>query len=141
LEEVVQQNAAASHELSSTANDLAAHSSGLQQRVDFFQLDPSGNGYAGPPAPPRGRLAPVVRMPGPTRRLAPPSRRAGPGSVVDGQHGVGQAPPAGQPAPPALPQHPGPASAPPPPTNNLGTPRGGVVVDLDQDDDNFVRQP
>ena len=45
LEEVVQQNAAASHELSGTSNDLASHSTGLQQKVDFFQLDTSGNGY------------------------------------------------------------------------------------------------
>jgi methyl-accepting chemotaxis protein len=142
LEEVVQQNAAASHELSSTANDLAAHSSGLQQRVDFFQLDPMGNGYPGPSASPRGHLAPQVRMPVPSHRLAPPGRRAGHGSVGDGQHGVGQAPGTGQPAPPALPQHPGSASPPPPPTNNLGTSRGGVIVNLGpDDDDNFVRQP
>ena len=39
LEEVVQQNAAASHELAATSTDLASQSSSLQQKVDFFRLD------------------------------------------------------------------------------------------------------
>ena len=47
LEEVVQQNATASHELSATATGLAAQSSSLQREVDFFQLDTAGNGYLG----------------------------------------------------------------------------------------------
>src|SRR4029077_6994029 len=47
LEEVVQQNAAASHELSATATGLASQSSTLQHQVDFFQIDTAGNGYGG----------------------------------------------------------------------------------------------
>ncbi len=49
LEEVVQQNAAASHELSATATGLASQSSTLQHQVDFFQVDTTGNGYAAGP--------------------------------------------------------------------------------------------
>jgi methyl-accepting chemotaxis protein len=139
LEEVVQQNAAASHELSGTSNDLAAHSTSLQQKVDFFQLDPTGNDYPGVTGPARVRLGPGLRGPAiPTRRLPAPGHRPGPSSTRDGQHDVAHSPP-GQPAPPALPQHPGPVSPPTPPSNNRGTPsRGGVVVNLD-DDDNFER--
>src|SRR5271165_708964 len=47
LEEVVQQNAAASHELSATATGLASQSSTLQHQVDFFHLDTTGNGQGG----------------------------------------------------------------------------------------------
>jgi methyl-accepting chemotaxis protein len=139
LEEVVQQNAAASHELSGTSNDLAAHSAGLQQKVDFFQLDAGGNGYAGVPSPARGALGGGPRVPGPpSRRLPPPAHRQGPGTGADGQHGVGHAP-SGSAGAPALPQHPGPVSPATPPSNNMVTPpRGGVVVNLD-DDDNFER--
>ena len=53
LEEVVQQNAAASHELSGTSSDLAAHSASLQDKVGFFQLDTNENGYYGGEPPPR----------------------------------------------------------------------------------------
>ena len=44
LEEVVQQNAAASHQLSATATGLASQSSTCSEQVDFFQIDTSGNG-------------------------------------------------------------------------------------------------
>ena len=105
LEEVVQQNAAASHELSGTSNDLASHSTSLQQKVDFFQLDTTGNGYYGggpPPRPPlqsrgcgrrpprpAGCSAPVhvwVRPPGPMASMAWaiaqwPGHRALPGTA------------------------------------------------------------
>jgi methyl-accepting chemotaxis protein len=139
LEEVVQQNAAASHELSGTSSDLAAHSASLQEKVGFFQLDPSENGYyGGEPAtrPARGSSIPA---PGnPARRLASPGARHRAGSLIDGQHGGIHPHAPGHVTPPALPQHPAQASPPPPPTNNLGTSRGGVVVNLD-DDDNFER--
>jgi methyl-accepting chemotaxis protein len=137
LEEVVQQNAAASHELSGTSSDLAAHSTSLQERVGFFQLDAAGNGYYGSepaPRPARASGLPIA----PPRRLTSPGHRSGPGRLADGQHG-GIHGSAAAPAPPALPQHPGAATPPPPPTNNLGTPRGGVFVNLDDDDKDFER--
>ena len=56
LEEVVQQNAAASHELAATSTDLASQSSGFQQKVEFFRLESSANGFRGePPLPPLDR--------------------------------------------------------------------------------------
>jgi methyl-accepting chemotaxis protein len=138
LEEVVQQNAAASHELSGTSNDLALHSSSLQQKVDFFQLDTTGNGYHDDPTPARVQAGRGTRTQLPSaRRLAPPSQRQGSASGRDGQHGAAHSSPPGPSTAPALPQHPGQPS-PPPPSNNAGTPRGGVVVNLD-DDDNFER--
>ena len=78
LEEVVQQNAAASHELSGTSNDLASHSTSLQQKVDFFQLDTTGNGYFGGGPPPRPPLHHGVRPPAAApRRLSAPAQRVG----------------------------------------------------------------
>ena len=135
LEEVVQQNAAASHELSGTSSDLAAHSASLQDKVGFFQLDTNENGYYGGEPPPRAsRTHGLTAGPAPPRRLSSPGHRGG-ASAFDGQHGGGHPSSAGHSGPPALPQHPGPMSPPPPPTNNLGTPRGGVVVNLDDDAD------
>jgi methyl-accepting chemotaxis protein len=139
LEEVVQQNAAASHELSGTSSDLAAHSASLQQKVGFFQLDLSENGYYGGEPPARATRGPAFPTHGtPARRLAPAGPRHGTGSLVDGQHGGIHSQPSGHPTPPALPQHPASGGPPPPPTNPLGPSRGGVVVNLD-DDDNFER--
>jgi methyl-accepting chemotaxis protein len=138
LEEVVQQNAAASHELAGTSSDLAAHSASLQETVGFFRLDSSENGYYGgeqPARPARGRNLPAAPPP---RRLASPGPRPGPGVLADGQHGGMHSHAPGHGAHPALPQHTGPVNPPPPPTNHLGTNRGGVVVNLD-DDDNFER--
>jgi len=144
LEEVVGQNAAASHELSATATGLASQSSTLQHQVDFFQLDTSGNGYAGASeAPARSHSGVAVRAQSPPAKPLPtPGRRPVRSPGFDGLPAVGHAP-AGSvhpPAPAALPSHPGPASPPAaPPSGNSGTPtRGGVVVNLD-DDDNFER--
>jgi methyl-accepting chemotaxis protein len=141
LEEVVQQNAAASHELAATSTDLASQSSSLQQKVEFFRVDSSTNGFPtgvtttpahGAPARPahRAQSQTTKKLPAPR----PPSQ-AGP----DGQQ---LAPiPAPAPSSGSGSQAPGTATGPlpPPPPGNLGTPtRGGVVVNLD-DDDNFER--
>jgi methyl-accepting chemotaxis protein len=143
LEEVVQQNAAASHELAATSTDLASQSSSLQQRVDFFRLDTSSNGFQGgvtapAPRPPLGR--PTSRPQTQThKRLTGPRQPAL--HPPDGQQQTSHTN-ANTHTPPsaALPQH-GPSStAPPqPPAGGIATPqRGGVVVNLD-DDDNFER--
>jgi methyl-accepting chemotaxis protein len=140
LEEVVQQNAAASHELSGTSNDLASHSTSLQQKVDFFQLDTTGNGYFGAGPPARPTLNHGVRTPAAApRRLSAPVQRAGQTALGDGPRGVGHSQASMPGHSPALPQHAGPSGGPSGPTNHMGPPqRGGVVVNLD-DDDNFER--
>jgi methyl-accepting chemotaxis protein len=72
LDEVVQQNAAASHELAATSGDLASQSATLQELVGFFQF--SGNDA-------RRRLEHVPITPAHTapvqrpRRLPPPPQR------------------------------------------------------------------
>jgi methyl-accepting chemotaxis protein len=142
LEEVVQQNAAASHELSATADGLASQASTLQELVDFFQIDTSGNGRAGgggTGAHLRSPTGAAVRAQLPTTRpLSALPRRANHTSGLDGLHGGGHA--GGSQTPPQLPSHPGPPGPPsaPPSSNSGGPPRGGVVVNLD-DDDNFER--
>jgi methyl-accepting chemotaxis protein len=144
LEEVVQQNARASHDLSATATGLASQSSTLQHQVDFFQLDTSGNGLPAPAVPQaRTRGGPVIRGQEPAAKPLPsPPRRPGRAPGYDGLPQVGQMPPGSVPptGPAALPSQsapPGPASS--PPSSGSGTPtRGGVVVNLD-DDDNFER--
>jgi methyl-accepting chemotaxis protein len=144
LEEVVQQNAAASHELSATATGLASQATILQSQVDFFQLDTTGNGYlGGTGSQMRSHSGAAVRAQSlQAKPLPAPGRRAVPSHGLDGQHGIGQAPGrSAQPtAPPALPAHTGPATpSPGQPAGSSGTPpRGGVVVNLD-DDDNFER--
>ncbi len=135
LEEVVQQNAAASHELSGTSSDLAAHSASLQDKVGFFQLDPSENGYYGGEQPARPARGSILAPAAATRRITAPGTRHAPGALGDGSHGGHHAHASGHSGPPALPQHPVPMPPPPTPTNNLGTPRGGVVVNLDDDAD------
>ena len=144
LEEVVQQNATSSHELSATATGLASQSSSLQREVDFFQLDTSGNGYVGATGTqPRSHSGAGVRAQSHSAKPLPaPGRRAIPANRTDGHFGPthpgsGAVHPSTQ---PALPSHPGPAGTQPASsTNHLGTsPRGGVVVNLD-DDDNFER--
>jgi methyl-accepting chemotaxis protein len=143
LEEVVQQNAAASHQLSATAAGLNSQAASLQHQVDFFQIDTSGNGWAGGSgAQVRSQHGAAVRaQPQPFRPLPPPSRRGAQAHGLDGHHGLGHgsggsahsAPPA------ALPSHPAPVTPPSPQSSHPGTsPRGGVVVNLD-DDDNFER--
>jgi methyl-accepting chemotaxis protein len=144
LEEVVQQNATASHELSATATGLASQSSSLQREVDFFQLDTSGNGYlGGTGTQARSHSGAAVRAQSHSARpLSTPGRRAIPAQRTDGHSGVAQAGGATvhPSTPAALPAHPGPAGTQPASSShNLGTsPRGGVVVNLD-DDDNFER--
>jgi methyl-accepting chemotaxis protein len=144
LEEVVQQNAAASHELSATADGLASQASTLQELIDFFQIDTASlDGQAGgsgsgshmrSPSRAAGR-AQIT----PVKPLGVPSRRPIQGARVDGVHKTSL--PGGQTGPPALPSHSGPGSPPSPPTSSStgGTPRGGVVVNLDDDDNNFER--
>lgn len=129
LNEVVQQNAAAGHELASTSFDLAAQSSALQHHVEFFQVD-VGLGDGHHPLPTRASQV--------ARRLPPP-HRPGPGGLGPDTHG---------PSPAHLPPH-GPSgtgggvgglggnSQQPhghaqPPAHAHG---GGVVVNLDSDDD------
>jgi methyl-accepting chemotaxis protein len=145
LEEVVQQNAAASHDLFNTATGMADQSTRLKRLVDFFQLDTSGSGWTGPGgngAQPRSRPGAAMRAhPSPVKPLPAPGRRAIPSHGFDGHqasgHGGGGL---DHPAPaPALPPQPGPAAPSVHPSSNSGTsPRGGVVVNLD-DDDNFER--
>jgi methyl-accepting chemotaxis protein len=144
LEEVVQTNAAASHQLSATADGLASQASTLQELVEFFQIDTSGsNGQPG-----GGGSGAVMRSfsgaagrahPTPVRPLAQPPRRAIHAPRSDGMHGSG--PSTTLPSPPALPaQHGSPGAVPPSSSSNSGgTPRGGVIVSLDDDDNNFER--
>jgi methyl-accepting chemotaxis protein len=145
LEEVVQTNAAASHELSATADGLASQASTLQELVEFFQIDTSGsNGQVG-----GGGSGAVLRslsgaagraQPSPVKPLAQAPRRAIHGPRTDGLRGAGGGS-ASHPSAPASSGHPGPASAVPPPSasNPGGAPRGGVIVSLDDDDNNFER--
>ena len=100
LEEVVQQNAAASHELAATSNDLAIQSSSLQQKVEFFRLDTPGNGYSGGSDPAAARVAPACgrRTAALARKL--PAPRPRPQGSVAARHrataiaGAGVPPPA-----------------------------------------------
>ena len=132
LNEVVQQNAAAGHELASTSYDLATQSSTLQHYVEFFRIEPSLEvhggpaAHHGPPPPPRARRLPPPRRPGPT-----------------GLGGAGHGPDSHGPSPANLPPHNsmqgGGASG----AGSLGGTSqhghpGGVIVNLD-DDDNFER--
>jgi methyl-accepting chemotaxis protein len=145
LEEVVQQNAAASHELSATATGLASQSSTLQHQVEFFQLDTTGNGHGGMAgAQVRSQFGAAVRAQSPlVKPLSPPARRGVHSRGMDGLPGHPH-PAVGaihQPLPAALPGHSGPTgSSGGPPSGNGGAPsRGGVIVNLEDDDDNFER--
>jgi methyl-accepting chemotaxis protein len=144
LEEVVQQNAAASHQLSATATGLASQSASLQQQVDFFQLDTTGNGYTGGTgAQARSYVGAAVRAQSqPVKPLPVPGRRRGQTHGLDGHYGSGQVhgTPVHPSTPPALTSHSATPTPPPsqPATNSGTPPRGGVVVNLD-DDDNFER--
>ena len=134
LDEVVQQNAAASHELAATSGDLASQSSTLQELVGFFQFSGNDNYQRRPvehhapigtnliPAPRPRRLPPPPPprpvshapddMPGPShggssRSGSPGGNHGGP--QMGGGHGGG---------------------------GNLGGQHGGgIVVNLDGDDD------
>jgi methyl-accepting chemotaxis protein len=135
LNEVVQQNAAAGHELASTSYDLATQSSTLQHYVEFFRLEGGpGNGRAGTALPPS--------PPPPSRRLPPPGM--GP---THSPRGSGLGPDTHGPAPAHLPPHPpghGGGSSALPGTSHGGNVShghsgGGVIVNLDDDDNNFER--
>ncbi len=143
LEEVVQQNAAASHELAATSTDLASQSSSLQQKVDFFRLESAANGYhpAPTPAPPRAHLSKSFpRSQLPTNRKLPAPRPATQHSS-DGQQNSAHTPNAASSGPgtssPGQAGTGGPAQ-PLPGAGMVPQQRGGVVVNLD-DDDNFER--
>jgi methyl-accepting chemotaxis protein len=76
LEEVVQQNAAASHQLASTASSLAGQSGSLEHLMGFFHLNADESAHAPgvsvaraepPRRPPQARVAPALslrRLPG-----------------------------------------------------------------------------
>ncbi len=131
LDEVVQQNAAASHELAATSGDLASQSATLQELVGFFQFRGLDD-HAGHPSGVNHHPAPAHLPPAPTRsrRLPPP--------------------------PPPRPLHHGPDDMPPHGGTRAGGPAqghgggsssggqggghggqhgGGIVVNLDGDDD------
>ena len=124
--------------------DWASQSASLQHQVDFFQIDTTGNGWTG------GTGAQAAREHGAavrsTRhtlsgRSRQRDRRANQTHSLDGHHGVGHGSGgSAHPAPlPALPSHPAPVTSPSSQSSHPGTsPRGGVVVNLD-DDDNFER--
>ena len=143
LEEVVQQNAAASHELAATSTDLASQSSSLQQKVDFFRLESAANGFHGGPTlpPPRAHVSkPLPRTQPSTGRKLPAPRPATQHSS-DGQQNAARTPTAASPGPGASPPARGGTGGPAQPPVGVGMvspQRGGVVVNLD-DDDNFER--
>jgi methyl-accepting chemotaxis protein len=141
LEEVVQQNAAASHQLAATSTDLASQSSSLQQQVEFFRLDASANGFAPATSSPPPRPAvtrPIIRsQPSAAKRL--PAPRPISNHTADGQ--PANAPPGPSAAAsgqgPDSAHGPSPHATPAPPGGTV-SPTRGVVVNLD-DDDNFER--
>jgi methyl-accepting chemotaxis protein len=138
LEEVVQQNAAASHQLAATSTDLASQSSGLQQKVEFFRLEAPANGYlSGLSGPLRASQAKPAHRSQPSLSKRLPVSRPGLSYAPDGQPA---APAAGAAAHPVLGAHGGGtgATAPPSPGGMVAPSKGGVVVNLD-DDDNFER--
>ncbi|WP_165071248.1 methyl-accepting chemotaxis protein [Paludisphaera rhizosphaerae] len=126
LEDVVSQNAAASHELAATSTDLAQQSSSLQREVEFFRLEAGAASSPPPPTlggpPPRGiaHHRPPKRPPA---HLGEMPRGETHHATDNGSGGRGH----GAPLPP-----------PGPPPGIVPPPRGGVVVNLD-DDDNFER--
>lgn len=128
LNEVVQQNAAASTELATTSSDLAWQSTTLQHHVDFFQIDHEADGHGGQGPPHR----PVPPLPTVHRRLPLPTHRP-----ANGLGHENHAPPPMQ-LPPRPPAQGGGSGA---HDGHLGGAHhngGGVVVNLD-DDDNFER--
>jgi methyl-accepting chemotaxis protein len=130
LDEVVQQNAAASHELAATSGDLASQSAMLQELVGFFQVS-GHDGMTGsrhhttlmpPQQPPQNRprrppLPPPPRPTGHSPGDLPPPPRSGPH-----QNGPG-------------PGHGGGSALGGPGGHGGGQHGGGIVVNLDGDDD------
>ncbi len=143
LEEVVQQNAAASHELAATSTDLASQSSSLQQKVGFFRIESATDGFQNNAPAPSSRSQvskPYPRTPVMTGRKLPAPRPASQHSS-DGQQNNAIAPPGAGSGTAASPPAQGTSGSPPqPPTGSglISPQRGGVVVNLD-DDDNFER--
>ncbi|WP_165247528.1 methyl-accepting chemotaxis protein [Paludisphaera soli] len=153
LEDVVSQNAAASHELAATSTDLALQSTSLQREVDFFRLD--AGAYAPPAAPspgrgleyrPRGGSHPHAthRTPAALGGDRHHDGGNGPGGGHGPSHGHGSSHGHGH---EQSGRGHGQSAGPPPaaghgagssPTGVVPPPRGGVVVNLD-DDDNFER--
>ena len=119
LDEVVQQNASASLDLSTTASALAQQSTTLDQLVSFFQLDPS---YLITPVRPS---APLVSRPA-TRPTTPPNR----GDTFLRR-------PTAPPVPSSI-SRPAPA-VPSDPQGERSS--GGIVLNLDDNDDDFDRFP
>jgi methyl-accepting chemotaxis protein len=78
LDQVIQQNAAAAEETSSTANELASQSEQLQEVITFFKIDTSSRVRVAPTAtraprnsPPKTTLARSAQTP--KRELAGPA--------------------------------------------------------------------
>ncbi|MDE2507954.1 MAG: methyl-accepting chemotaxis protein [Planctomycetota bacterium] len=128
LNEVVQQNAAAGHELAATSNDLAAQSSMLHHHVEFFRISTADDHFDSgthathgtPPRPPRRHLPPPPSFGGPRGAAHPPLAKHL-GTQAHSSH-VGNSSPA--------------ASPPPPPSPGASHQSGGgIVVNLDDDAD------
>jgi methyl-accepting chemotaxis protein len=136
LNEVVQQNAAAAHQLGSTSSDLEFQSSTLQRYVEFFQIDTSSEGFPPPtPGPPLTPAPPPRAAPTPRRLPSPPAR---------GGTGLLPADGTGAPHHPPVHGHPhgrdGGAGTPSgtPIGGHLGNSQhggGGVVINMDDDAD------
>jgi len=131
LDEVVQQNAAASHELAATSGDLTSQSATLQELVGFFQFRGLDD-HAGHPSGANHHPAPAHLPPAPTRnrRLPPPP----PPRPL--HHGPDEMPSHGGTRPGAPPQgHGGGSSSGGQGGGHGGQHGGGIVVNLDGDDD------
>ncbi|BDG01470.1 methyl-accepting chemotaxis protein [Anaeromyxobacter oryzae] len=72
VDQVTQRNASAAEELSSTAEEVAAHASTLQRLMEFFRVD-EGRAVVAPMSAPRPTSAP--RPPPPSPVAAPPVAR------------------------------------------------------------------
>ncbi len=123
LDEVVQQNAAASHELAATSGDLAGQASTLQRLVSFFRLE-GGFDSMSLPSPSFSAAARGGShfRPSATRRTSPSFKRASnpsPASTnsADSDWGLHKS---------------GGSSG---NSNNSGSNTGGIVVNLDDDSD------
>jgi methyl-accepting chemotaxis protein len=134
LDEVVQQNAAASHELAATSGDLAAQSAALQELVGFFQFrggdhdhHAHSRGPSAPPLPPPSMTQAPLR----TRRLPPPPPPR-PSSPGPGDLGPSHGPPGSALGNGPMPGH-GHGHPNQPPRG--GQHGGGIIVSLDPDDD------
>ena len=143
LEEVVQQNAAASHELSATADGLASQASTLAGAGRVLPDRHVRVGRSGRRRRNRGSRALALwggwaSAATPVKPLTAAPRRAIHAPRIDGVHGAGRC--GSRPASAGTSSHPGPRAAPPPYSSNTGwhAARRGVVS-LDDDDNNFER--